>query len=74
MSTAENNDYSHIDQLPDILTADHIAKYVRISKWRVYELMKISAEVGGIPVKCFGKTKRVLKSDLVKWLEEKNND
>lgn len=73
MSTAENNNYSHIDQLPDVLTAIHIAKYVRISKWRVYELMKIKPEAGGIPTKCFGKTKRVLKSDLVKWLEGVSN-
>lgn len=69
MSSAIQRDYSHIDQLPDILTAAHIARYVQISKWRVYELMKISPEAGGIPTKCFGRTKRVLKSDLVKWLE-----
>jgi|LGVF01.2.fsa_nt_gb hypothetical protein len=69
MSTVTKQDYTNLEQLPDILTAEVIAKYVHISKWRVYELMKISPEAGGIPTKCFGRTKRVLKSDLVRWLE-----
>lgn len=60
-----------LDQMPDILTADILAKYLRLSKRRVYELMDINPEYGGIPCIRIGRSKRVFKADLIEWLHEK---
>lgn len=58
-------------KLPQILTAQHIAKYLGISRRRVYELLQMSEEAGGI--RCFqiGSSKRVDKEDFFKWIEKK---
>ena len=37
------------EELPDQLSAQHIADYLGKSRRWVYEMMKISPEVGGIP-------------------------
>lgn len=54
--------------LPDVLTADLIAKYLGLSKRRVYELMDISPEDGGMPCIRIGRSKRTLKWDLKVWI------
>ncbi|MGE6379219.1 helix-turn-helix domain-containing protein [Peribacillus muralis] len=58
-------------KLPQILTAQHIAKYLGILRRRVYELLQMSEEFGGI--KCFqiGSSRRVDKEDFFKWIEKK---
>lgn len=58
-------------RLSDILTAQHIANYLGISRRRVYELLQTSEEAGGI--KCFqiGSSKRVDKVDFLQWIEQK---
>lgn len=58
-------------ELPQILTAQHIAKYLGISRRRVYELLQMSEKSGGI--RCFqiGLSKRVDKEDFFKWIEKK---
>lgn len=60
--------------LPQILTAQHIAKYLGISRRRVYELLQMREEAGGI--KCFqiGFSKRVDKDDFFKWIEKKKDN
>lgn len=57
------------EQLPDILTAQHIADYLKISRRRVYELLQLKEEAGGI--RCFeiGLSKRVDKIDFLNWIE-----
>ena len=57
------------DKLPDILTAKHIASYLQVSRRRVYELMQMKPEAGGIPSFNIGGSKRVDKQDLVGWIE-----
>lgn len=59
--------------LPQILTAQQIAKYLGVSRRRVYELMQISEEAGGI--RCFqiGMSKRVDKDDFFEWIEKKKD-
>lgn len=59
------------EDLPDILTAQHIATYLGISRRRVYELLQMTEEAGGI--KCFqiGLSKRVEKEDFIQWIEER---
>ncbi|MFZ3172039.1 MAG: helix-turn-helix domain-containing protein [Carboxydocellales bacterium] len=57
------------DELPDILTALHIATYLKISRRRVYELFQLKPEHGGIPVFEIGASKRVEKTDFLNWIE-----
>ncbi|MCY8233897.1 helix-turn-helix domain-containing protein [Priestia endophytica] len=61
-------------ELPQILTAQHIAKYLGISRRRVYELLQMSEDIGGI--RCFqiGLSKRVDKEDFFKWIERKKEN
>ncbi|GMB00085.1 hypothetical protein PIPA1_28840 [Pelosinus sp. IPA-1] len=59
----------HINGLPDILTAQHIADYLHISRKRVYELFQLNPKVGGIPNFSIGTSKRVKKLDFINWLE-----
>ena len=58
------------DDLPDVLTAEILSQYLSLSKRRVYELMDLSIEGGGIPCMRIGRSKRVLKSDLINWMNE----
>lgn len=58
-----------MEGLPEILTADLIAKYLGISRRRVYELMRLSPERGGIPGFSIGASKRVDKLDFIEWIE-----
>lgn len=58
-----------LEELPDVLTAKVLAPFLSLSERRVYELMDISKEVGGIPCLRIGRSKRVLKTDLIDWLK-----
>lgn len=60
-----------LNELPEVLTAQHIADYLGISRRRVYELFQLKREYGGIPNFDIGFSKRVEKADLVKWIEAK---
>lgn len=60
-----------LDELPEIITAQHIADYLRISRRRVYELFKIHPDHGGILNFDIGFSKRVKKEDLIKWIDGK---
>lgn len=59
------------DELPDILTAQDIADYLKISRRRIYELLQINVEHGGIPNFEVGISKRVMKGDFNDWLISK---
>lgn len=60
-----------IEQLPDVLTAQHIADYLTISRRRVYELFQIVPDSGGIPNFDIGFSKRVDKQDFLNWIESR---
>lgn len=55
------------------MTAQEIADELRISRKRIYELMQIPAQDGGLPYYKIGNaktaSKRVKRSDFEKWLE-----
>lgn len=55
------------DDLPDVLTAQHIADYEGISRRRVYELFQLKPAYGGIPNYEIGTSKRVEKTDFAEW-------
>lgn len=58
-----------IETLPEMLTAQHIADYLGISRRRVYELFQVKPEAGGIVNFEIGLSKRVDKRDLINWIE-----
>jgi hypothetical protein len=60
-----------LESLPEILTAQDIASYLKISRSSVYELLKLKPEHGGIVNIAIGISKRVEKNDFKKWLEAK---
>jgi excisionase family DNA binding protein len=57
------------EEMPEILTAQHIATYLKISRRRVYELLQLKPEYGGIPSFDIGASKRVDKNDFFQWIE-----
>lgn len=56
------------DALPDVLVAEDIARYLRKSRYTVYEYLKISPEHGGIKSFEAGRSIRCMKSDFAQWL------
>jgi hypothetical protein len=64
----------NLDGLPEILTASHISEYLKISRRRVYELLKMSPDHGGIPNFDIGHSKRVEKSDFIQWIHSKKQE
>lgn len=58
-----------LDALPDILTAQDIANYLRISRYTAYQYLKMSPEHGGIKSFETGRSVRCRKIDFVEWLE-----
>jgi len=71
MTTNERKKIMRWDDLPDVLTAQHIADYEGISRRRVYELFQTSPDYGGIPNYEIGTSKRVEKVDFAAWKESK---
>lgn len=63
-----------IQELPDIITATHIARYLAISRGKVYELLKQIPSAGGIPNFAVGTSRRVTKTDFIDWIESKKKD
>lgn len=59
-----------LESLPEILTAQDIASYLRISRGSVYEFLKLKPEHGGIPNIAIGLSKRVEKNDFIKWMKD----
>ncbi|AYK08903.1 helix-turn-helix domain-containing protein [Brevibacillus laterosporus] len=59
-----------IEEMPQILTAQHIASYLHISVRRSYELM----ELKGFPLIRLGRSKRVTKEGFLRWLEDQQQD
>ncbi|MGO4543256.1 helix-turn-helix domain-containing protein [Paenibacillus sp. 2TAB23] len=53
-----------IEQLPDVLTPQHIADYIGISRRRIYEL----CQSGEIKSFLIGASRKIHKSDLLDWV------
>jgi hypothetical protein len=63
-----------MDELPEILTAKHIATYLGLSLRRVYELFRINQKSGGIPSFDIGNSKRVEKKDFILWIDARKSE
>lgn len=55
--------------MPDVLTAQAIATYLVISRRRVYELLDLKVEYGGIANFKVGTSRRVFKAKFEEWLK-----
>ena len=62
------------DNLPEILTAQNISDYLKISRSRIYEMFQIPPGMGGIPNFEIGNSKRVDKQDFLEWIEARKKD
>lgn len=56
-----------LEELPENVTAAHIAGHLQITPRGAYNLMNLSKEAGGIPSFHIGKPIRAKKSDYVIW-------
>lgn len=59
----------YLADLPDILTPQHVADYLGISRRRVYEFCLLNPAVGGLPSYTIGKSRKIDKADLMLWKE-----
>ncbi len=62
------------DNLPDVLTPQQIADHLSVSRQRVYELIRINPEYGGLPNFAVGKSKRINKIDFIKWIDSQKRE
>jgi len=63
-----------INELPEIITAQHISDYLGISRGKIYTLFQIKPTAGGIPNFAIGTSKRVEKKDFIKWIEARKGE
>lgn len=63
-----------LEELPEIITAQHIADYLNISRRRVYELFQLKPVAGGIPNFDIGFSKRVEKQDFIEWIQARKQE
>lgn len=60
-----------LDEMPDVITAKHIAGHAHITTQQAYVLMKTKKEAGGISSFRIGKPIRVYKIDYINWLNDR---
>ena len=63
-----------IDELPEVITAQHISDYLGISRGKIYTLFQIKPDAGGIPSFDIGNSKKVEKKDFVEWIEARKRE
>lgn len=66
------NESMSLDEMPDNITAKHIAGHLQITPRCAYDLMKLSKEAGGIPSFRIGKPIRSKKTDYIEWLNKQS--
>lgn len=59
-----------MENLPEVLTAEDIAGYLRINIRRVYDNLKLTPGAGGIPHVRLGKQMRIQKADFIAWMDK----
>lgn len=63
-----------LEEMPQSLTAQHIASFLGLARNTVYELYDTPVELGGIPNMRIGNSRRTLKSDFIAWMETKKQE
>ncbi|MBB6692340.1 helix-turn-helix domain-containing protein [Cohnella xylanilytica] len=59
------------DGTSELLTPQDIADYLQKSRRRVYDLLRLEPQFGGIPSFKVGSGRRVRRDDFLKWLESR---
>jgi excisionase family DNA binding protein len=59
-----------LDELPEMLTVQQTADYIRLSKNSIYTLCQKKKEQGGMPSFKSGNTRRIRKSALIEWIND----
>lgn len=59
-----------MQDMPDIISAKHVAVYLQISRRRVYELLTLQPNYGGIPNFRIGSSRRICKKRFLEWLQQ----
>ncbi len=73
--SAENPNKKMLEGLPDVLMAQDIADYLHISRYKAYELLKISPEHGGIKsFELCGRNVRCMKEEFAQWLKQQSDN
>ena len=63
-----------LEEMPEYLTAKHIADHLHVSKRHVYDLLELKPEKGGIENFRIGeKCRRVEKAKYAEWLEKRKS-
>lgn len=57
-----------IEELPPIMTAQHIADLLILARNTVYELFDLPPDRGGIPNFRVGNSRRATKEEVIKWI------
>lgn len=63
------NKQPSLDELPEVLTAQDIADFLRVNVRRVYDNLQLKPQAGGIPHVRLGKQMRIEKTDFVSWMD-----
>ena len=63
-----------MNELPKILTAQHISDYLGISRGKIYTLFQIKPDAGGIPNFAIGTSKRVERKDFLAWIDARKRE
>lgn len=66
--------FTTLEELPDILSAQHISNYLGVSRTTVYTLFQTNPDRGGIPSFNVGNSKRADKSDFIRWIEARKKE
>jgi hypothetical protein len=71
-AAVEKNPYRgmSIEEMPDVITAQHIGGHLGMSAKAAYNLLHLSPDVGGIRSFNVGKLVRAHKSDYIKWFNQ----
>jgi hypothetical protein len=60
-----------LEDMPEVLTAQLIAKHLKIARQTVYEYFDKPVELGGIPNYQIGNSRRVDKADFIWFIENR---
>lgn len=63
-----------IDEMPEVLTAKMIAEHLHLTNTRIYELMSISTDAGGIPSFRVGRSPRVHRDKYLAWVASRETN
>jgi excisionase family DNA binding protein len=62
-----------LNEMPEMLTVQHVAAYLGLSRNTVYSLYQKNKEQSGLPSFKTGNSRRIRKSALIEWVDSMEN-